>query len=78
MMILRIFVHEQWKEGMPKIREIYKTKLFPKKDVKFLVQQIDIRWGCKYEAVDLLADKLSLFLDTLMIVSRVLSQDDLW
>lgn len=53
--------------NIPKIREVYKDKhleMFPRNEVKILVQQIEICWGCKFEAIDLLVDRLPLFLDT--------------
>ena len=33
-------------------------------------QQIDIRWGCKFEAIDLLSEKLPLFVSTMMNVAE--------
>ena len=41
----------------PKVREVYDTvysELYPQSQIKHLTQQIDIRWGCKFEAVDLI------------------------
>ena len=52
--------------NIPKIREVYKDKhlkMFPRNKVKILVQQIEICWGCKFEAIDLLVDRLPLLLD---------------
>ena len=59
--------------NIPKVREVYKqehTEMFPRKEVKYLTQQIEIRWGCKFEAISLLAERLPLFLTTMVNVSN--------
>lgn len=57
----------------PKVRLLYQTvyqELYPKSQIKHLRQQIEIRWGCKFEAVDLLTDKPQVFLETLVRVAQ--------
>ena len=44
--------------------------MFPKHEVKYLTLQIEIHWGCKFEVIDLLAEKLPLFLSVLVNVSN--------
>ena len=47
--------------NIPKVRVAYKAvhqELFPKSQMKHSVQQIDIRWGCKFEAIDLMTVNL--------------------
>jgi hypothetical protein len=54
--------------NIPKVRSLYQTvyqQLYPRSQIKYLHQQIEIRWGCKFEAVDLLADKPEVFLEIL-------------
>ena len=49
--------------NVPKLREVYKTKyaeMYRGRELKFLPAQIDIRWGCKFEAINLLVEKLKL------------------
>ena len=57
----------------PKIRlryeETYKL-VYPKKQVQFLVQQHDIRWACKFEATDFVAEHPNIILSTLSHVSN--------
>ncbi|CAB4013421.1 Hypothetical predicted protein [Paramuricea clavata] len=58
--------------NIPKIRSLYKTvyhELYPRSQIRYLHQQIEIRWGCKFEAVDLLVDKSEVFLETLVRVA---------
>ena len=58
--------------NVPKVRQVYEDEhrdMFPRQEVKHLTQQIEIRWGCKFEAIDLLAEKLPLFLSTMVKVS---------
>ena len=58
--------------NVPKVRQVYEDEhrdMFPRQEVKHLMQQIEIRWGCKFEAIDLLAEKLPLFLSTMVKVS---------
>ena len=48
-----------------------RTSLFiPKKQAQFLVQQHDIRWACKFEAIALVAEHLNTILSTLSHVSN--------
>ncbi len=57
----------------PKVREVYDTvhsELYHQSQIKHLAQQIDIRWGCKFEAVELLADKPDVILETLVRVTQ--------
>ena len=49
--------------------ETYKL-VYPKKQAQFLVQQHDIRWACKFEAIDLVAEHLNTILSTLSHVSN--------
>ena len=59
--------------NIPKVCEVYKqehSEMFPRKEVKYLTQQIEIRWGCKFEAISLLAERLPLFLTTMVKVSN--------
>ena len=59
--------------NIPKVRSLYQTvyqELYPRSQIKYLHQQIEIRWGCKFEAVDLLADKPEVFLETLARVAQ--------
>ena len=59
--------------NIPKVRQVYENlhrEMFPKQEVKYLAQQIDIRWGCKFEAIDLLSEKLPLFVSTMMNVGE--------
>ena len=59
--------------NIPKVRSLYQTvyqELYPRRQIKYLHQQIEIRWGCKFEAVDLLADKPEVFLETLVRVAQ--------
>ena len=42
------------------VRMVYEAmheELFPKSQIKHLVPQINIRWGCKFEAVDLMTNR---------------------
>jgi hypothetical protein len=48
--------------NIPKVRVAYKAvhqELFPKSQMKHSVQQIDIRWGCKFEAIDLINQSIN-------------------
>ena len=59
--------------NIPKVRSVYQTiyqELYPGRQIKYLHQQIEIRWGCKFEAVDLLVDKPEVFLETLVRVAQ--------
>lgn len=59
--------------NIPKVRMVYEAmhqELFPKSQIKHLVQQIEIRWGCKFEAVDLMTDKPQVILATLVRVTQ--------
>ena len=59
--------------NIPKVRSLYETvyqELYRRSQIKYLHQQIEIRWGCKFEAVDLLADKPGVFLETLARVAQ--------
>ena len=59
--------------NIPKVRMVYEAmhkELFPKSQIKHLVPQIDIRWGCKFEAVDLMTDKPQVILATLVKVTQ--------
>ena len=59
--------------NIPKVRMVYEKihqELFPKSQIKHLVQQIEIRWGCKFEAVDLMTDKPQVILATLVRVTQ--------
>ena len=59
--------------NIPKVRSLYETvyqELYPRSQIKYLHQQIEIRWGCKFEAVDLLVDKPGVFLETLARVAQ--------
>lgn len=59
--------------NIPKVRMVYKAvhqELFPKSQIKHLVQQIEIRWGCKFEALDLMTDKPQVILATLVRVTQ--------
>ena len=57
----------------PKVRlqyeKVYK-RVYPKKQVHYLVQQFEIRWACKFEAVDFLAEHPNVVLQTLADVSN--------
>ena len=47
-----------------KIRQKYESlhkETYPSKQVKHIPQQIDVRWGCKYEAVDVISEDIQLF-----------------
>ncbi|CAB4016140.1 zinc finger MYM-type 1-like [Paramuricea clavata] len=58
--------------NIPKIRSLYQTvyqELYPRSQIRYLHQQIEMRWGCKFEAVDLLVDKPEVFLETLVRVA---------
>ncbi|CAB3981222.1 zinc finger MYM-type 1-like [Paramuricea clavata] len=58
---------------IPKVRLAYEAvhqELFPKSQIKHLVQQIEIRWGCKFEAIDLMTDKPQVILATLVKVAK--------
>ena len=51
-----------------KVRAVYAKEfaiLYPKKQVKHLPQQIEIRWGCKFEAVDFLMNYYLVVIRTL-------------
>ena len=64
--------------NVPKLREVYVTKHaeeYPSREVKFLAAQIEIRWGCKFEAIDLLVCKLKLFLDCLLTIANNRTRD---
>ena len=59
--------------NIPQVRSLYKTvyqELYPRSQIKYLHQQIEICWGCKFEAVDLLVDKPGVFLGTLARVAQ--------
>ncbi len=59
--------------NIPKVRSLYQTvyqELYPRSLIKYLHQQLEIRWGCKFEAVDLLADKPEFLLETLARVAQ--------
>ncbi|XP_028394504.1 uncharacterized protein LOC114518700 [Dendronephthya gigantea] len=59
--------------NIPKVRSVYEAvykELNPGRQLKYLHQQIEIRWGCKFEAVDLLVDKPRVFLETLVRVAQ--------
>ena len=46
------------------------SELYPQSQTKHLAQQIDICWGCKFEAVELLPDKPDVILETLVRVTQ--------
>ena len=57
----------------PKVREVYHSvysELYPQSQTKHLAQQIDIRWGCKFEAVKLITDKPHVILETLIRITQ--------
>ena len=59
--------------NIPKVRSLYQNvyqDLYLKSQIKYLHQQIEIHWGCKFEAVNLLKDKPEVFLETLARVAQ--------
>jgi hypothetical protein len=57
----------------PKIRQKYESlhkEMYPNKQVKHIMQQIDIRWGCKYEATDVMYQRFDVVLTTLIDVAN--------
>ena len=57
----------------PKIRQKYESlhrEMYPSKQIKHITQQIDIRWGCKYEAVDVISERFDVVLTTLIDVAN--------
>lgn len=57
----------------PKIRQKYESfhrEMYPGKQVKHIVQQIDVRWGCKYEAVNVISERFDVVLTTLIDVAN--------
>ena len=57
----------------PKIRQKYESlhkETYPSKQVKHIPQQIDVRWGCKYEAVDVISERYTVVLTTLIDVAN--------
>jgi hypothetical protein len=51
----------------PKIRQKYEslhTEMYPSKQVKHITQQIDVRWRCKYEAVDVISERFGVTLSS--------------
>ena len=56
-----------------KIRQKYESlnrEMYPSKQVKHITQQIDVRWGCKYEAVDVISERFDVVLTTLINVAN--------
>ena len=56
-----------------KVRVVYHSvysELYPHLQIKHLPQQIDIRWGCKFEAVDFITDKPPVILEILIRVTQ--------
>ena len=56
-----------------KVREVYHSvhrKVYPHLQIKHLPQQIDILWGCKFEAVEFRTDKPHIILETLIRVTQ--------
>jgi hypothetical protein len=46
----------------PEIRQKYESlhrEMYPSKQVEHITQQIDVRWGCKYEAVDVISERFA-------------------
>ena len=57
----------------PKIRQKYESlhkEMYPSKQVKHFPQQIDVRWECKYEAVDDISERYIAVLMTLIDVAN--------
>ena len=56
-----------------KVRPVYQKifqEMFPKTQTKYLTQQFEVRWSCKFEAVDFVAEKPEYILATLAEVSN--------
>ncbi|CAB3986535.1 Hypothetical predicted protein [Paramuricea clavata] len=53
----------------PKIRQKYEQD-------KHITQQIDVRWGCKYEAVDVISERFDVVLTTLIDVANNPGEND--
>lgn len=56
-----------------KVRPVYQKifqEMFPKTQTKYLTQQFEVRWSCKFEAVDFVAEKPECILATLAEVSN--------
>ena len=51
-------------------------ELLPKSQIKHLVQQIEIKWGCKFEAMDQMTDKPQVIVATLVKVTKSLDVHD--
>jgi hypothetical protein len=63
----------------PKIRQKYESlhrEMYPSKQVKHITQQIDVRWGCKYEAVDVISERFDVVLTTLIDVANNPGEND--
>ena len=63
----------------PKIRQDYESlhrEMYPSKQVKHITQQIDVRWGCKYEAVDVISERFDVVLTTLIDVANNPGESD--
>ena len=57
----------------PKIRQKYELlhkETYPSKQVKYIPQKIDVRWGCKYEAIDVISERYTVVLTTLIDVAN--------
>ena len=57
----------------PKIRQKYESlnrEMYPSKQVKHITQEIDVHWGCKYEAVDVISERFDVVLTTLINVAN--------
>jgi hypothetical protein len=50
--------------------------MYPSKQVKHITQQIDVRWGCKYEAVDVISERFDVVLTTLIDVANNPGESD--
>ena len=56
-----------------KIRPLYNKifqEMYPKTQTQYLTQQFQVRWSCKFEAVDFVAEKPMCILATLADVSN--------
>ena len=47
------------------------AELYPGSQIKYWHQQIEIQWGCKFEAVDLLVNTPEVFLETLAKAAQI-------
>ena len=63
----------------PKVRLIWENtykELYPNLQVKYVPQQINIRWGCKFDAVHFLYKQPQVFATTLIRVSEDENMDE--